>query len=218
MLETVCSEFINDMFELQNEYYLSFIFIGIIVASVLMYNKTIQTKRISSLSSIQPNQRFRKDDPDTRYDDDGTRYQCVSVPYRIVNNSKVEIFMITSRKLGDYIFPGGGWEWKESGPQCACREALEEAGVEGTITAQLVSDQHYTSDKGNKSRLWGFLLEVRHVRDTWPEQERHRQWMSIDDVDKSLSAKRRIKFGKLWSKTMKYFMERKLYNLKRKKT
>ena len=30
-----------------------------------------------------PNQKYRKQDPQTRYDDDGTRYQCVSVPYRI---------------------------------------------------------------------------------------------------------------------------------------
>lgn len=38
--------------------------------------------------------------------------------------------MITSRNRGDYIFPGGGWEKKESGPECAQREAWEEAGVE----------------------------------------------------------------------------------------
>ena len=29
------------------------------------------------------NQKYRKQDPETRYDDDGTRYQCVSIPYRI---------------------------------------------------------------------------------------------------------------------------------------
>eukprot|EP00486_Rosalina_sp_Unknown_P014585 CAMPEP_0201581784 /NCGR_PEP_ID=MMETSP0190_2-20130828/75309_1 /ASSEMBLY_ACC=CAM_ASM_000263 /TAXON_ID=37353 /ORGANISM="Rosalina sp." /LENGTH=177 /DNA_ID=CAMNT_0048020451 /DNA_START=175 /DNA_END=705 /DNA_ORIENTATION=+ len=73
-----------------------------------------------------PNQKYRKQDPETRYDDDGTRYQCVSIPYRInKETNKVEIFMITSRNRGDYIFPGGGWEKKESGPECAQREAWE---------------------------------------------------------------------------------------------
>ena len=37
--------------------------------------------------------------------------------------------MVTSRNRGDYIFPGGGWEKNESGPECAQREAWEEAGV-----------------------------------------------------------------------------------------
>lgn len=49
--------------------------------------------------------------------------------------------------------------------------------VRGNITTELVTDQHYTSDKGNKSRLWGYLLEVTKVEDIWPEPERRRKWV-----------------------------------------
>merc|ERR1719471_1349884 len=109
--------------------------------------RTSPAPRATNAYPNSPNQLHRKKDPQTRYDEDGTRYQCVSIPYRIVNNSKVEILMITSRNRGDYIFPGGGWERDESGPECARREAFEEAGVRGTLSGQLVSDQRYTSDK-----------------------------------------------------------------------
>ncbi len=98
------------------------------MASVLIYKKTkpntnTNTKPKANLKSnkLKPNQKYRKRDPQTRYDDDGTRYQCVAIPFRITNNSKVQIFMITSRNRGDYIFPGGGWERNETGPQCAQR-------------------------------------------------------------------------------------------------
>mmetsp|Transcript_59476 Transcript_59476/g.53556 ORF Transcript_59476/g.53556 Transcript_59476/m.53556 type:complete len:348 (-) Transcript_59476:356-1399(-) len=160
-----------------------------------------------------PNQKYRKQDPDTRYDDDGTRYQCVSIPYRInPETNKVEIFMITSRNRGDYIFPGGGWEKHETGPECAQREAWEEAGVRGNIIKEVVTDQHYTSDKGNKSRLWGYLLEVTKVEEIWPEPERRRKWMSVEEAEIALPEKRRIKFGALWRNGTNYFIEQSLYH------
>jgi len=278
-------EFITDIIEMQSEYYVPLIFVGLIVmASVLMYKKQTQTKLpLNNLSNQQsvnslhlnnpsksskssksskpmipsqhninslytynqhninsitnnnnnnnnnpsscsssfssslsmdgtkPNQKYRKQDPDTRYDDDGTRYQCVAVPYRIVNHSKVEVFMITSRNRGDYIFPGGGWEKHETGPQCAQREAWEEAGIRGDIIKEIVSDQHYTSDKGNKSRLWGYLLNVTQVLEEWPETERRRKWMTINEAEIALSDKRRVKFGALWKNAIEYFIEQNLY-------
>jgi len=235
LLESVYQEFITEMIAIQTQYYIPLLFISLIVmASVLMYKKKVKSKSsaqhlmntsLSSLSSIntyhtnnghntssKPNQKYRKQDPETRYDDDGTRYQCVSIPYRIVDNSKVEVFMITSRNRGDYIYPGGGWEKRESGPECAQREAWEEAGIRGNVTCELVSDQHYTSEKGNKSRLWGYLLEVTVVSDKWPETERRRKWMTINEAEIALSERRRIKFGALWKKAIQYFIEHNLYN------
>jgi len=122
--------------------------------------------------------------------------------------------MITSRNRGDYIFPGGGWEKHESGPECAQREAFEEAGVRGTVSDELVSDQRYTSDKGNRSRLWGYLLEVDQVLDSWPETERHRKWMTLDEAEIALPEKRRVKFGNIWKNAIKYFTEHNLYRPK----
>eukprot|EP00484_Ammonia_sp_Unknown_P011206 CAMPEP_0197076436 /NCGR_PEP_ID=MMETSP1384-20130603/212111_1 /TAXON_ID=29189 /ORGANISM="Ammonia sp." /LENGTH=333 /DNA_ID=CAMNT_0042515293 /DNA_START=49 /DNA_END=1051 /DNA_ORIENTATION=- len=165
-----------------------------------------------SSSPSASNQLYRKDDYETRYDTDGTRYQCVSVPFRLTQENKVEILMITSRGKGDYIFPGGGWEIAESAAEAARREAFEEAGIRGSVVKQIVADQHYTSDKGNKSRLWGFLLAVDKLEDEWPESERRRKWMSIDEAERALSKKRRIKFGALWSNAIDHFIEQNLYH------
>eukprot|EP00483_Globobulimina_turgida_P005073 UN05083 len=115
--------------------------------------------------------------------------------------------MITSRKRGDYIFPGGGWEQNETAPEAAQRESWEEAGIKGKITKQMISDQPYTSSKGNKSRIWGFLLHVTHVSDVWPEPQRRRKWMSIDEAELALSENRRTKFGMLWKKAVQYFTD-----------
>mmetsp|Transcript_4455 Transcript_4455/g.7449 ORF Transcript_4455/g.7449 Transcript_4455/m.7449 type:complete len:296 (-) Transcript_4455:159-1046(-) len=162
-------------------------------------------------STSIPNQKYRKQDPETKYDDDGTRYQCCSIPYRITADNKVEIFMITSRNKGDYIFPGGGWEKNESAADAALREAYEEAGVRGVIVQEIVSDQKYVSDKGNRSRLWGFLLKVHKIETEWPEPERRRKWMSIDEAEIALPQKRRAKFGDMWTNGINYFIEQNLY-------
>ena len=125
------------MLSFQNEHYVAIALLGIIImVSILLYKQASTSNNnknnaypYSSARDNPPNQIYRKQDPQTRYDDDGTRYQCVAVPYRIINKSKVEIYMITSRTRGDYIFPGGGWEKNESQQECVRREAFEEAGV-----------------------------------------------------------------------------------------
>lgn len=255
LVQSLYHAIIVDMLEFQNEYYVPFLFVGIVlITAAFVYhqrvrnnNKRTTTKTgpsslpasssSSSLSTylrpsvnLKPpavsspsasfissspsasNQLYRKDDYDTRYDTDGTRYQCVSVPFRLTQENKVEILMITSRGKGDYIFPGGGWETAESAADAARREAFEEAGIRGSVAKQIVTDQHYTSDKGNKSRLWGFLLAVDKLEDEWPESERRRKWMSIDEAERALSKKRRIKFGALWSNAIDHFIEQNLYH------
>lgn len=220
------------MIQIENEYYVVLLFIIFIVMASIFMNKVAispssknnkndgpsnqfkKTEKISIQKNIDAtNQLYRKGDPETRYDEDGTRYQCISIPYRIVNNSQVEIFMITSRKRGDYMFPGGGWEKHETREQCVEREAFEEAGIRGIAHNELVSDQLYISDKGNKSRLWGYLIEVKQVLDEWPEsdQGRRRKWMTINEAEIALEERRRAKFGPLWEKAVKHFIELDLY-------
>lgn len=207
----------STMILFQNEGYVAMAFLGVIImVSILMYRQAQAAKPYYSPRDNPPNQIYRKQDPQTRYDDDGTRYQCVAIPYRIVNKCKVEIYMITSRTRGDYIFPGGGWEKNESRQECVQREAFEEAGIRGIVGKELVSDQKYISDKGNKSRLWGYLLEVTDVLDEWPEPERRRKWMTINEADIALVERRKPKFGALWKHAIEYFVERNLHKHKRK--
>eukprot|EP00483_Globobulimina_turgida_P002270 UN02272 len=171
------------------------------------YDCNVNVIKIKIKPELKASLKYRKQDPETRYDEDGTRYQCVAIPYRINNDKKIEIFMITSRKRGDYIFPGGGWELNETAPECAQRESWEEAGIKGKIRKEMISDQAYTSDKGNKSRLWGFLMEVTYVADVWPEPQRRRKWMSIEEAELALQDNRRRKFGRLWKKSVQYFTD-----------
>lgn len=64
-------------------------------STILTNNKTSLHHSFSS-SLLErtniPNQKYRKQDPNTRYDDDGTRYQCVSIPYRI-NKETNKVFI-----------------------------------------------------------------------------------------------------------------------------
>merc|ERR1719474_705546 len=83
-----------------------------------------------------------------------------------------------------------------------------------TLSGQLVADQRYTSEKGNRSRLWGYLLRVDQVLDEWPEPERRRKWMTIDEAEIALPEKRRVKFGRIWTNAVKYFVDHNLYRPK----
>ncbi|KAE8100092.1 hypothetical protein FH972_018019 [Carpinus fangiana] len=66
------------------------------------------------------------------------------IPYRLSKEDKdqsgekekcIEVLMISSPNRDDLVFPKGGWEDDGTVLQAASREALEEAGVKGTLNA-----------------------------------------------------------------------------------
>ncbi|TXG54973.1 hypothetical protein EZV62_020229 [Acer yangbiense] len=120
------------------------------------------------------------------------------IPYRLTkdeddqNNdieTRIEVIMVSSPNRTDLVFPKGGWEDDETVKEAACREALEESGVKGKLTAELgfwvfrsKSKQELCCMEGS-CKGYMFALEVTEELETWPEQEnRYRKWLNIKDA------------------------------------
>ena len=103
------------------------------------------------------------------------------IPYRVVDGS-FEILLITSRRRGRWIIPKGIVELELTAAESACKEAAEEAGVVGSVSAAPVGEYQYQK-WGGECTVQVFALEVHTVSDTWPEATtRERQWMPLDDA------------------------------------
>jgi diphosphoinositol-polyphosphate diphosphatase len=121
------------------------------------------------------------------------------IPYRLSKEEKdhsgekencIEVLMVSSPNRDDLVFPKGGWEDDENVFEAASREALEEAGVKGTLNENLLgfwefrskSKQDICSLKGG-CKGYMFALEVTEELETWPEQKnRYRKWLKIEDA------------------------------------
>jgi len=99
----------------------------------------------------------------------------------------VEILLITSLNSKRWILPKG-WPEPELGPaENAAREAFEEAGVMGTISAQPIGSYHYLKERkdggGIPCRVEVFALAVTKQLDDWPEKSsRQLAWLPLDQA------------------------------------
>ncbi|HFB2048173.1 MAG: NUDIX domain-containing protein [Hyphomicrobiaceae bacterium] len=62
------------------------------------------------------------------------RQQAGALVYRLCNDQKIEILLVTSKKKGYWSIPKGHIEPGEKMPSAAAREALEEAGIKGEVS------------------------------------------------------------------------------------
>ncbi|KAG6473218.1 hypothetical protein ZIOFF_067131 [Zingiber officinale] len=83
-----------------------------------------------------------------RYNNCGSRLIVGCIPYKLKQNG-VEVLVVTSQKREDIMFPKGGWELDETMIQAACREAFEEAGVQGKVEDKL-GEWRYKSKSHDK--------------------------------------------------------------------
>lgn len=94
----------------------------------------------------------------------------------------MEVLLITSMKRRRWIVPKGIIEPGLTAAASAAREALEEAGVAGTMASDPLGSYHH--------RKWGGVCTVRvyplHVLrelDDWEESAlRQRRWASVSDA------------------------------------
>jgi 8-oxo-dGTP pyrophosphatase MutT (NUDIX family) len=113
------------------------------------------------------------------------RLQYGALPYRTVGGFKV--LLITSRATRRWVIPKG-WPMKgKTAHAAAAREALEEAGVVGSIAKSPLGA--YAYDKRMKSgqtlpcKVEVFALKVTAQRRTWPEKdERTSQWFEWEEA------------------------------------
>ena len=68
--------------------------------------------------------------------------QSAVIPYRVTNN-RLEIVLITSSSSKHWIFPKGIIEPDMTPEDSAANEALEEAGVIGKSSSELISEYEY---------------------------------------------------------------------------
>jgi 8-oxo-dGTP pyrophosphatase MutT (NUDIX family) len=94
---------------------------------------------------------------------------------------EVEILLITSRKRKRWVIPKGIVETPLNPADSAAKEAWEEAGILGQIIQPPLGTYQY--DKwGGTCQVEVFLFQVESVLESWPEEWRDRQWLSLDEA------------------------------------
>jgi len=117
------------------------------------------------------------------------RVVCCAIP---IARSANKVLVITSRKRnGNWLMPKGGWEPLDKTLEAAAtREALEEAGVQGTVT------RFVTTISTESTTYHFFELDVIRLEEQWLESsERAREWVDFSEAVRRLSWKPELMQG-----------------------
>ncbi len=115
------------------------------------------------------------------------RGQSAALPWRFGSDGEVEVLLITSRETRRWVIPKG-WPMKGlKSPECAAREAYEEAGLEGEIRKKKLGVFHYEkrlrSGRVQPVKVSVYALKVTGQHETWPEQgQRDFLWCPAADA------------------------------------
>lgn len=97
--------------------------------------------------------------------------------------------MITSTGTGRWIIPKGHIEPGLTARESAEAEALEEAGIVGTMHPKSIGSYVYTKRPergGDRCRVRVFAMEVTRLLEDYPEAPlRKRRWMTIEKAVKA---------------------------------
>ncbi|KAJ6520932.1 NUDIX hydrolase domain-like protein [Mycena vulgaris] len=117
------------------------------------------------------------------------RIVCCAIP---IARAAAKVLLITSRKRPDkWVLPKGGWEASDERLEAAAsREAVEEAGVRGTITRYVTTIQ-------TPSTIYHFYeLDVVGLDQDWLESnERRREWVDYAEAVRRLEWKTELAQG-----------------------
>lgn len=102
--------------------------------------------------------------------------QAAAIPYRR-GPEGLEFLLVTTRRRGHWIIPKGVIDPGRTAEQAALQEALEEAGVSGSIETPEIGRYEY--EKWSMTcAVRVFLLRVDRVDEDWPEADvRRRAWL-----------------------------------------
>lgn len=104
-----------------------------------------------------------------------------------MHKRRVQVLLVTSRDTGRWVLPKG-WPMQGLGLEgAAAREAWEEAGVEGKVSAVPLGAFHYDKVLRNLETLpcavSVFPLRVESLKSRFPERhQRRRKWMSAEEA------------------------------------
>jgi len=110
--------------------------------------------------------------------------QSAALPYRHDGNG-LEVLLVTSRSGRRWVVPKGLIEPGLSAAASAAKEALEEAGVEGRIGKRPLGSYSYEK-WGGVCDVEVFPLAARVLYDEWDEDDRQREWVSLDEAVRRL--------------------------------
>jgi 8-oxo-dGTP pyrophosphatase MutT (NUDIX family) len=122
--------------------------------------------------------------PSKRKAKPAVRVQYGALPYRFAQDAALEVLLVTTRQSRRWIIPKG-WPIRGLKPaQSAAREAFEEAGVRGRVSAKSIG--LFTYDKlvdesgiHVSCEVRVFPLLVQRQSETWPEiEQRMVQWVA----------------------------------------
>jgi len=108
-------------------------------------------------------------------------FQSAVIPYRI-QNKQPEILLITSINKQKWIIPKGIIEEGETPEESAQKEAIEEAGDEGTVSQNIWGE--YQQEKwGGICQIKVYSLQVTKISEDWLESDlRKRKWFTPNEV------------------------------------
>ena len=98
----------------------------------------------------------------------------------------LRVVLVTTRRTGRGMIPKGSIDDGLNGPATAVREAWQEAGVLGPALTDAVGS--FRTRKIRPPNTWQlevevFPVEIREVRENWPEAEqRTRRFVTIDEA------------------------------------
>ena len=117
--------------------------------------------------------------------------QYGAIPYQLIEG-RVAFLLITSRRTGRWIFPKGSLIEGLTPAETAAREALEEAGVEGSVHERPVGRYRTVKQRIRRTLIdvHVFPLKVERQLEEWPEiGQRHRHWVMLKEARRLLSDK-----------------------------
>lgn len=106
--------------------------------------------------------------------------QSAVVPVRR-RAGRAEILLITSRRRKRWVLPKGVIEPGLSAAASAAKEALEEAGILGSIDPTPLGTYSYPK-WGGICDVEVYSMAVTHQLDDWAESYRDRQWLSASEA------------------------------------
>jgi phosphohistidine phosphatase len=108
--------------------------------------------------------------------------QSAVIPYRF-RNGRLEVLIIASRKGKHWIVPKGIKEPELSARESAAKEALEEAGVRGSVGDEPLGAYDYQK-WGGICRVDVYPMKVNRLvaNSLWKERHRQRRWVSATEA------------------------------------
>lgn len=138
-------------------------------------------------------------------------HQYAALPYRM-NGDVPEILLVTSLRTRRWILPKG-WPMRGRAPcECAAREALEEAGVEGEVQPHPIGSYRYLKELKSGANVTCevavFALRVTSQRRKWREKAvRNCLWLVLPEAVRLIAEPdvRRLilKFGEQFGRATK---------------